>query len=271
MYQSLIRRGVPVTAGLAFLVATPELGLDAVLLSVPLLGLPLTIARVLAAAGLAIVVAVVVGRAVPPAGAGAHGVVPGAERNLAQRLRAGIRYGLVDLVDHTLPWILVGLLLAALAEPLLDHDLLASLPAVLQVPVAALIGVPLYVCASGATPLAAVAVQKGLSVGAALTFLLAGPATNVTTFGVLSALHGRGLAIRFGLVLTSLAVVVGWGVDWMGLSIPELGHADPSHSEHVDLFGILALSGLLGLGLSSLWRQGARGMVDQVLEPVHVH
>lgn len=270
MYQSLVRRGAPLTAALAFLVATPELGLDAVLLSIPLLGLPLTAARVFAAAAVALLVALMIGGSAPGAPSRA-GPADANTRPLGERLREGLRYGLVELVDHTLPWIVLGLLIAALAEPLLDHELLLGLPPAVQVPLAALLGIPLYVCASGATPLAAVAIHKGLSAGAALTFLLAGPATNVTTFGVLSALHGRGLAIRFGVALTITAVFAGWTVDALGLGIPQMPHPGEVHAHSFTLFSQASAVVLLGLGVSSLLRQGARGAAEQVLNPVHDH
>jgi len=270
MYQSLVKRGVPITAALAFLVATPELGLDAVLISVPLLGLPLTVARVFAAFAVALLVALLIG-------GGASETQPHQHQHsahalpLSARLRAGLRYGLVELVDHTLPWIVLGLLIAALAEPLLSHALLLGLPPAAQVPLAALVGIPMYVCASGATPLAAVAVHKGISAGAALTFLLAGPATNVTTFGVLASLHGRKLAIRFGVALTLTAVCAGWIVNALGLGLPEMPHPGESHDHSTTLLHGLCALLLLGLGISSLLRQGARGVMNQVLEPVHLH
>ncbi|MEO0603147.1 MAG: permease [Myxococcota bacterium] len=271
MYQSLIRRGVPVTAGLAFLVATPELGIDAVFLSVPLLGLPMTIARVGAAFAVALGVAVIVGRGAPTSQPVPIEADATLRRGFGARMREGLRFGLVDLVDHTLPWILVGLVLAALAEPLLDPETLAALPSVAQVPLAALLGVPIYVCASGATPLAALAAQKGLSAGAALAFLLAGPATNVTTFGVLSALHGRRLAVQFGLVLTIAAVGVGWAVDAIGLTVPVLASSDAAHGHGWGGLGLGSAIGVGALTFASLWRQGARGMVGQITNPIHVH
>ncbi|MBX2802508.1 MAG: permease [Myxococcales bacterium] len=271
MYRSLVRSGVPITAGLAFLVATPELGLDAVLLSIPLLGVPLTIARVVAAFGVALVVAWLVGGGSTSAPAVAQPIVTDSEETLGSRLRRGVRYGLGDLVDHTLPWIVAGLVIAALAEPLLGHDLLVKLPPVVQVPLAALVGIPLYVCASGATPLAAMAVHKGLSAGAALTLLLAGPATNMTTFGILSSLHGRALAVRFGIVLTVVAVAVGWTVDAIGLGLPELLPPDHLHEGGGSVLGWLCLAVLGGLGVASLVRQGARGMMGQLLHPIHDH
>jgi len=271
VYRSLVRGGVPLTAALAFLVATPELGLDAVLLSVPLLGLPLTIARVVAAFGVAVVVAWLVGMGMPQTEAAAPGHHHVDAPPLADRLKEGLRYGLVDLVDDTLPWIATGLIIAALAEPLLGHEVLLGLPSAVQVPLAALLGIPLYVCASGATPLAAMAVHKGLSAGAALTFLLAGPATNATTFGVLSALHGRALALRFGVVLTAVAVLTGWGVDALGVSLPVMAHPDDLEAHGPDPLGWVAMVVLIGLGMASLARLGARGVVDQVLQPVHDH
>ncbi|MEN0067439.1 MAG: permease [Myxococcota bacterium] len=271
MYQSLIRKGVPITAGLAFLVATPELGIDAVLLSVPLLGIPMTIARVVAAFVVAVVVAVVVSRGLPTPASQPIDADIMLQRGFGVRIREGLRYGLVELVDHTLPWILVGLVLAALAEPLLDHEVLAALPSVAQVPLAAMIGVPIYVCASGATPLAALATQKGLSAGAALAFLLAGPATNVTTFGILASLHGRQLAFRFGITLTIAAIVVGWTTDAIGISVPALTTLDAPHGHRWGVLGAVSAVGLAALTFGSLWRQGVRGMVRQLTNPIHVH
>jgi hypothetical protein len=272
MYESLVRRGVPLSAGLAFLIATPELGVDAVLLSAPLLGLPLTVARVLAAFGVAVLVAILVSRVEPDRGASRQAPVVSPSGPAEEgRLARGLHFGFVELVDHTLPWILAGLVLAALAEPLLDHGLIATVPSALQVPLAALVGIPMYVCASGATPLAAIALHKGLSTGAALTFLLAGPATNVTTFGILTKLHGRALATRFGLVLIVVATVVGWGVNLLDLGVPLTAHPGALLQEQTSWVSGGASVGLLFLTCASLWRQGVRGFVDQLLEPIHSH
>jgi uncharacterized membrane protein YraQ (UPF0718 family) len=270
LYRTLVKRGVPATAALAFLVATPELGLDAVLLSVPLLGVRMTIARVLAAFTLAFLVAFVVGRTAPAPATSPSDAPPAAERTVPERIRQGVRHGLGEVVDHTLPWIVAGLLIAALAEPLLDHDQLLVLPPLAQVPMAAAIGIPLYVCASGATPLAAMAVHKGVSGGAALAFLLSGPATNLTTFTMLTALHGRAFAARFGVVLLGLAVLTGYAVDAAGLTMPALP-LDGARPEAVSVVPWTALGALGAVGLASLFRQGPRGAIDQLVHPIHVH
>ncbi|MEM7605429.1 MAG: permease [Myxococcota bacterium] len=269
LYESIVRRGAAPAAALAFFVATPELGLDAVLLSFPLLGGSLTMARIVAAVFVAVVVAYVVRPKARPAKAAPDEKVD--ERPLRARLISGLRFGYKEVFDHTMPWIVLGLVIAALVEPLLDHGAIATIPPWLQVPVAALVGVPVYVCASGATPLVALAMHKGLSAGAAVAFLIAGPATNVTTFGVLARLHGARIAAIFGISVSVLAILMGWTVDVVGLEGAAVLEHHPHASEHATPVSIVAAVAVGMLLLSSLFRQGPRGLVRQITEPIHSH
>ncbi|MDD9938312.1 MAG: permease [Myxococcales bacterium] len=271
LYESLVRRGAPPIAAMAFFVATPELGLDAVLLSVPLLGSSLTVARVIAAFAVALLVALLVGTRTRACGPIESEPAPELGSGpWSARLAAGLRFGFVEVFDHTMPWIALGLVIAAMAEPLLSHGALDAIPPALQVPIAAAVGVPIYVCASGATPIAAIALHKGLSAGAAIAFLIAGPATNVTTFGVLARLHGRRTALLFGLAVTALAVVAGWSVDALGISAAPILDAHAEGAAHGSLLGLGCALGLLALAVASLFRQGPRGALRQILEPIHV-
>lgn len=264
MYQSLLRAGVPTAAGMGFLIATPEIGIDAILLSVPLLGTEMAIVRVAAAAVVALAVGALVGRWL---GAREPAEVPSSRQAapLSVRVREGLRYGLVELVDHVGPWIVVGLGVAALLEPMLDAGYLAGIDRALAVPLMALIGVPLYVCASGATPLVAILMHKGLGAGAAIAFLLTGPATNITTFGVLRRLHGRRAALAFGLGVAGLACIIGWTVDGF-IELPPLDLHDVA-AEGASIIEIVALVALGLVFLASLLRQGPRGVLAQVLRP----
>jgi uncharacterized membrane protein YraQ (UPF0718 family) len=275
LYESLIRRGAPTAAAMAFFVATPELGLDALLLSLPLLGPSLTAARVASAFAVALLVGLLVGSR-----SGPEPVAQREERETApvpisgswtSRLRAGLHFGFVDVFDHTMPWIALGLIVAAMAEPMLAHGAIDTLPPAIQVPMAALIGVPVYVCASGATPIAALALYKGMSAGAAIAFLIAGPATNVTTFGVLARLHGRRAAVLFGLSVTFLAILAGWTVNTLGLPAAPVLDAHPSAQPLGSSFSWLCVTGLATLAVISLFRQGPRGALRQILEPLHTH
>ncbi|RMH14999.1 MAG: hypothetical protein D6701_10560, partial [Gemmatimonadetes bacterium] len=229
LYRTLVTRGAPAAAAMAFLVATPELGFDAVFLSFPLLGGPMTLIRVGAAALTALLVGWIVGGWLARRG-GDHRAVdeaPPAEAPtgpLGTRLARAAGAGFGDVVDHTAPWILLGLFVAAAAAPYLEGGWLGAIPSGLDVAVFALLGLPTYVCASSATPLVAALMAGGLSPGAALAFLITGPATNATTFGVLAQLHGRRAALVFSLTIIGLSVGLGLLVNgvWGHLTTPSL-------------------------------------------------
>jgi hypothetical protein len=266
LYQTLVSHGVPATAAMAFLVATPELGIDAVLISLPLLGGELTAIRVVAAAVVAFAIGWGVGRLAPKPLVQPDLPVATDRPRLAARLRSGVRFGLVEIVDHTGPWLLLGVAIAALAEPLLRGEWLMMLPWGIDVILFTLLGMPTYVCASGATPLAAVLIHKGVSPGAAIAFLLAGPATNVTTFGVLASAHGRKIAVIFAAAMAILSVGIGMGInlvlpDASGIELDAITEEIPSALEIVSLAALVVIFAL------SLLRQGPRGFLGQVLSP----
>lgn len=272
LYRSLVKRGAPPAAALAFLVATPEIGIDSILLSWPLLGGGMAVARIAAAFVLALVVGWGVGlfitaRHTPPASPSgstatsldAVGLHP-PRRSPLVRLRTALNDGFVDSVDKTLPWIVVGLLIAAFAMPLLTGGLWQKLPQWLEIPALALLGMPVYVCASGATPLVAVLMLGGVSPGAALAFLITGPATNATTFGLLAQMHGKKVALLFSVVMAVGAIGLGYLVNAFlpGYRPPML---DP-HMEHGPAF--IEWAALVALGLlfvASFLRLGPRGFI----------
>lgn len=262
LYRGLVDKGAPAAAALAFFVATPEIGIDAILLSIPLLGGQLTLARVLAAAFVALMAGWLIGRL-----AGAPKPIRTDEASspatpALQRLREGLRAGFGGLVDNTAAWILVGLGIAAVGTGWIDAKWLAALPAGLDVPLLALLGIPTYVCASGATPLVAMLVAKGVSPGAAVAFLLTGPATNATTFGVLARLHGARLALAFGLLVGGLAIAIGYGVNALVIT-PAVFDAH-AHPDHASIWQQIGLGLLAGLYLTSLFRQGPRAFLAHV-------
>ena len=76
-----------------------------------------------------------------------------------------------------------------------------------------LVGIPLYVCATASTPIAAALILKGVSPGAALVFLLAGPATNVTSLSVLLGVLGKRATVIYLATIAALSVAFGLAVD----------------------------------------------------------
>jgi uncharacterized membrane protein YraQ (UPF0718 family) len=123
-----------------------------------------------------------------------------------EKLKAGFSYALFELWEDIASWFLLGLVLAGVITALIPSDLLAKhlgggLPAML---IMLAVGIPLYICATASTPIAAALILKGVSPGAALVFLLAGPATNVTSLTVLFGLLGKRATAIY---LASIAVV----------------------------------------------------------------
>ena len=270
IYRELIQKGAAVAAAIAFLVATPELELAAVMLTWQLMGGEVALVRVGMAAILALGVGVLVAALAGPRGAVAAddaedccAAPQTAPDDLLGRLRSAIRFGFGPAVDSTATWILTGLLLSAMLTPYVDRAWIASLPAGLDVPIAALIGLPLYVCATGSTPLAAVLLVQGLSPGAVLALLLTGPATNVTTFGVLSRLHGARTAAVFAASMWLGAVGLGYAANAL-VTPPDLGAlSDHAHDGAQSWVWLWALAAVFGW---SLLRQGVRPFLERLFE-----
>tara|TARA_B100000029_G_scaffold110145_2_gene101849 strand:- start:1078 stop:1722 length:645 start_codon:yes stop_codon:yes gene_type:complete len=183
--------------------------------------------------------------------------------SVSARLKTSVRYGFGELFEHIMPWIFFGLLIASIANPFLEEMALKEISPFLQVIIAALAGIPFYVCASGSTPIVAVFIYQGLSPGAAIAFLLTGPATNMTTFGVLNRLHGRAIAITFGLAMAFFACMTGWttNIFLSEVKIPTIESVGEIHSHgiHSICLGVLAV-----VTLWALLRKGVRTLLAQV-------
>lgn len=266
MYRSLLRSGVPRTSALAFLVATPALGVEAIAISLPLLGIELTAARVLAAVLVGLCAGAVLGRVSRSGEPPAPEPVIATGSSGGTRLRQAMRVGLGDLVDDVGPWLLLGVTVAALVEPLLDPRWLALWPRGADILVFTLLGLPLYLSAAGATPVAAMLVHAGVSPGAALAFLLVGPTVHLTVTRTLGRLHGRRVALTITCAVAGLAALLGVLTNALidkthGQALHEMVHAAPGIVHHACAVALAALVAL------SVLRLGPRGFVGLVLFP----
>lgn len=210
----------------AFLISTPGVGVDSVLLTSVLLGPLMAVARVVGALVTAIVSGVLVGltRSAPPAPEAAGcGCTSGCSATPAAatplpglwgRARAGLRYAFTDLLDDISGWMFAGLLLAGVLVTLLPPSTLAGVSGGLgALLLMALLGIPLYICAAAATPVAAGLLISGISPGMALVFMLAGPITSLATLAILRREFGsRALLLYLGSVL-GVTVLLGWLFD----------------------------------------------------------
>ncbi|ADH85571.1 SO_0444 family Cu/Zn efflux transporter [Desulfurivibrio alkaliphilus] len=238
----------------AFMVGTPGVGVDSVALTYVLLGPLLAIIRPLAAIFSALTTGMLVGltgkTAAKQAATGvalksaSSSAVDSCSNSCACRLptspaastaatetaasriaalTAGLRYAFTEVLDDISWWLLLGLLLAGLLLTLVPPGFLAQyatgLPAMLLM---AVVGIPMYLCAQAATPVAAALIISGVSPGTALVFLLAGPITSIATLTVFRNEFGTAAMVLYlagvagsavlGGVLTD-ALITFWAVD----------------------------------------------------------
>ncbi len=196
---SLRRHGASPAATTSFLISTPQTGVDSIAVTGALMGPFFAVFRPLAA----LVTGVLGGsmvqatqsaaemKAAPPAGSGPD--------LRGGRLRAALSYGFEALPRDIGTALIIGLLLAALISAVVPAGSLGGLlgGGVLPVLVMIVVGIPLYVCATGSVPLAAGFIHAGVSPGAALAFLIAGPATNAATVTTLLKVLGRKTTIIY--------------------------------------------------------------------------
>lgn len=229
--RELRKQGATKGATTAFLIATPESGIDSISVTWALMDPVMTLARPLAAMVTAVIAGLlsnVVDRnggieeygpeAAPLCSCGCSGsaAAPPAQNSvLGTRLRQGLVYSFTELWGDIGTWFFGGVLLSALIGVMIPPDLLGTLfggglKSMLLILVA---GIPIYICATASTPIAAALILKGVSPGAALVFLLAGPATNMASLSVLLKVLGKKTVGIYLLSISIMAVLFGLGVD----------------------------------------------------------
>jgi uncharacterized membrane protein YraQ (UPF0718 family)/copper chaperone CopZ len=210
---SLRRHGASRGATTAFLISTPQTGVDSIAATYGMLGPVVAIFRVVAAFVSGLFGGVLVdkfGGKEPENGfQAANG--DHAEEDGKRSLKAGLRYGFLTLPASIGNALIVGLLIAGALSALIPNE---AIPAWLGKGIVGMLammalGVPMYVCATASIPVAAAMVAKGVSPGAALVFLMTGPATNAATVGVLWRTMGRRAAALYVAVVAVSALASG--------------------------------------------------------------
>jgi uncharacterized membrane protein YraQ (UPF0718 family)/copper chaperone CopZ len=245
------RNGASRGSSISFLISTPQTGVDSILATYAMLGLPLAIIRPIVALFTGILGGLL-GNATDD-GPVDHRSRGGSEETHPRTVKELFRYGFVELIQDISKWLIIGMLVAAMLSILIPADFFTSTISneYLAMFLMLLASVPLYICATGSIPIAAVLLMKGLSPGAALVLLMAGPATNVATIAVIGNTLGKrslwvylvsivGGALFFGMVVNELLPR-----EWITGAIPHLS-GEHMHEHPAGWFS-KAASLLLGL------------------------
>ena len=128
------------------------------------------------------------------------------------RIRSGLGYAFGELLEDIGKWLLLGIFIAGVIAYFVPADFFTRFfgNEWLSLLVMLGVGVPLYICASATTPVAAALVLKGLSPGAALVFLLAGPATNAATITVVGRFWGKRATAVYLACIAVCSLAFGW-------------------------------------------------------------
>lgn len=211
---ALRKKGARRGAAMAFLISTPETGVDSIVLTYGLMDPLMAVFRPISAMFTATVAGLLTDRFGGPE-------VPTVQSDAEQDLLAAakdrspwkVRFSrsfsvLFNELSH---WIFLGLVLSGVLTWLVPPGALSRFfgSGLTPMLVMLVIGLPMYICASGSTPLAAALIYKGLSPGAALVFLLVGPATNLGTMGVVAQNFGKRALVIYLLTLALLSLVLG--------------------------------------------------------------
>ncbi len=156
---------------------------------------------------------------------------PSALSDFFEKTKTGVYYAATKLIDDIIIWLVIGLTFAAIVRTFMPAEFLLSygsgLPAMLLMIV---ISIPMYICATASTPIAAGFIMAGLSPGTALVFMMAGPATNISTLGVIKNEMGSAVLTRYllGVALSAIgfATLLDFGLNFYHIDISnQMQHA----------------------------------------------
>ncbi|HEX9750677.1 MAG TPA: SO_0444 family Cu/Zn efflux transporter [candidate division Zixibacteria bacterium] len=218
------RRGASRGSVVSFLVSTPETGVDSIAVTYALINPLMTILRPAAALVSALTTGLAVDRfsgSQQSESGGDHIVrcIVCHEAECAtghgwpERVRSAARYVAFDFFPDIANWLAIGLVLSGVLAVWLPDQFFGATSAWGQMALVIIAGVPLYICASASTPIAAVLLAKGMMPGAVLVFLLVGPATNVAALAVIARELGRRTTAVYITALIVISVLIGWIVN----------------------------------------------------------
>lgn len=264
----LRKSGASKNATASFMVATPETGVDSVSVTYALMGPVMALFRPFAA----IFSAIIAGELVRISDDGIeHKAAPvksccgskkghshdhthghdhshshsHTEHVTPSKLKQLLHFSFVKLFADTANWLMIGLFFAALVQTYVPESFLAQWGSgLIAMLVMVVISIPMYICATASTPIAAGLMLVGVSPGAVLVFMLTGPATNLATLGILGKELGKRALTAYltGVILS--AITMGYLLDW-GLGYFNLNIAISEHLHHHDESIIYFLGGVL--------------------------
>ena len=263
------REGASKGATISFLIATPQTGVDSIIATYSLMGLPFAVIRPV----VALLTAIFGGTLCNVLDNDNVDDNLNLNANLnandgkkstpmlsssSKRLRRAFAYAFGEMMEDIGKWLAVGLVVAGIitaAVPdswffIFRDNTLYSILFVL------LFSIPMYLCATGSIPIAMALMLKGLTPGAALVLLMAGPACNAASILVVGKVLGKRTMLIYLVSIVMGAIVSGYVIDYMlpreWFNAP-VSHYAACHEEGVGLFSYLCTAFLLVCLVRAFW------------------
>lgn len=232
---SFYKHGASKASTVSFLISTPQTGVDSIFVTYSMLGLPFAVIRPIVAFITGLFGGVVTKKIDPERGNADIASDDNGDdlpSGFFPRIKEMFRYSYLEFLQDISNWLLVGLLIAALISVVVPNDFFAG-----KIPndfigmlLILVISIPVYICATASVPVAAVLMLKGLSPGAALVLLMAGPATNAATITMIGKVLGKKSLIGYlGAIITG-ALLSGLFIDYF---LPHNWFALSGHISHM--------------------------------------
>ncbi len=277
--MSLRKEGASKGAVVSFLIATPQTGVDSIIATYSLMGLPFAIARPIIAFVTALFGGQMVNMVKDPSPAlpregeeSQHNKPVEAEcecghnhehsheheQSFIGKIKEALSYAFLEMMEDIGKWLMIGLIVAGLITVLVPDSFfevfkdnsLASMLLVLA------FAIPMYLCATGSIPIAVALMLKGLTPGSALVLLMAGPACNMASILVINKVMGRKTLITY--LASIIAGAVGFGLvidhllprEWF---IPTIAPSAECCHEETSLFSWICTGVLMLLLINAAW------------------
>ena len=221
--MGLRREGASKGATVSFLIATPQTGVDSIIATYSLMGLPFAVIRPIAAFLTAILGGTLVNRLSPSPslverGANTIKNIPRPTREgYKGRVRSLLTYAFVEMMEDIGKWLVIGLIIAGIITAAVPDSWFVAFQdnTLYSILFVLLFSIPMYLCATGSIPIALALMMKGLTPGAALVLLMAGPASNVASILIINKVLGRKTLAVYLFSIIAGAIVFALGIDYM--------------------------------------------------------
>lgn len=207
----------------SFLISTPESGVDSIMMTYAMMDFPMTVIRPLAAFLSAVIAGIMQmffnnedeQNFQEEEKTSCCNKACSSEVKEVPFMKKIVQFAFVELLDDIVLWLSFGLILGGVIDYFLPASFFVNFNGTLGRISLLFIGIPLYVCASASTPIAAAMVAKGMSPGVALIFLLVGPATNISNIAVLQKYIGKKGIVLNLLTLSVVSLIFSYVTDYL--------------------------------------------------------